>query len=136
VSPGASARAAGERFGSGLRRERERRTVSLGEIAAATKIPQRVLERLEAGEMAELPPQVFVRGFVRAYARHLGLSETEQLAALDAALRAAEPQPEPPPPPVPTGERALSLHPRARSGFALLVLVIVLLVVAARWLGP
>ena len=125
-------------FGEYLKHERMARNVSLTDLAQATKIPLRTLERLEAGDAEALPAPVFVRGFVKAYARHLKLDEQMVLGELDkwiAACEAAAFVPEPPS--SPAGERAVPLHPRTRvGGVALLVLLIVLLVVAARWLSP
>ncbi len=60
-------------FGSRLKQGREARHLSLGDIARVTKIPERSLERLESGRFDELPAAVFVRGFVRSYARAVGL---------------------------------------------------------------
>jgi hypothetical protein len=60
-------------FGSRLKEQREARQLSLGDVARMTKIPERSLERLEHGRFEELPAEVFVRGFVRSYARVVGL---------------------------------------------------------------
>jgi hypothetical protein len=60
-------------FGSRFKQEREARHLSLGDVARVTKIPERSLERLECGRFDELPAEVFVRGFVRSYARAVGL---------------------------------------------------------------
>ncbi len=60
-------------FGSRFKQEREARHLSLGDVARVTKIPERSLERLEAGRFEELPAEVFVRGFVRSFARAVGL---------------------------------------------------------------
>ncbi len=67
-------------FGENLRREREMRGVSLEEIAAATRISLRFLESLESEAFDRLPGGVFNRGFVRSYARFLGLDEEKLLA--------------------------------------------------------
>jgi cytoskeletal protein RodZ len=64
-------------FGSYLRSERELRQIPLLEVAKATKVPLRTLESLERGFWEELPPDVFVRGFVRSYAKHIGLPINE-----------------------------------------------------------
>ncbi|MGZ8831775.1 MAG: helix-turn-helix domain-containing protein [Thermoanaerobaculia bacterium] len=61
-------------FGEELRREREIRGISLKEIADATKISKRFLEAIERNDHRTLPAPVFTRGFVREYARYLGLS--------------------------------------------------------------
>ena len=82
-------------FGAFLRAERELRQIPLSEVAEATKVPLRSLELLEAGRWEELPAEIFVRGFVRSFARHVGIPkhETNQryhqvvAADLDAARR-------------------------------------------------
>lgn len=61
-------------FGEELRREREIRGISLKEISDATKISKRFLEALERNDHKTLPAPVFTRGFVREYARYVGLS--------------------------------------------------------------
>ncbi|MBI1941648.1 MAG: helix-turn-helix domain-containing protein, partial [Acidobacteria bacterium] len=67
-------------FGENLRREREMRGVTLQEISAATKISSRFLEALEGEEFSKLPGGIFTRGFIRAYAKYLGLDEEHVLA--------------------------------------------------------
>lgn len=61
-------------FGEELKREREIRGISLKEIADETKISKRFLEALERNDHKTLPAPVFTRGFVRQYARYLGLN--------------------------------------------------------------
>jgi len=60
------------RFGDKLKSERENRGVGLAEIADATKINARFLEALEKGNFEQLPSEVFAKGFIRAYAQHIG----------------------------------------------------------------
>lgn len=60
-------------FGSKLREARERKGVSLREIANATKISVRALEALERNDISHLPGGIFSRSFVRAYAVQAGL---------------------------------------------------------------
>lgn len=67
-------------FGEHLKREREMRGVSLEEISAATRISTRFLEALENEQWERLPGGVFNRGFVRAVAHFLGLSEENLVA--------------------------------------------------------
>jgi cytoskeletal protein RodZ len=64
-------------FGEELRREREIRGISVKEIADATKISRRFLEAIERNDHKTLPAPVFTRGFVREYARYLGLNADE-----------------------------------------------------------
>lgn len=66
-------------FGEDLRREREIRGISLKEIADATKISKRFLEAIERNDHHTLPAPVFTRGFVREYARYVGLNSEEMV---------------------------------------------------------
>jgi cytoskeleton protein RodZ len=72
-------------FGDRLRREREMRGITLDEITESTKISRRHLEALEGEHFAQLPGGVFNKGFVRAYARFLGLDEDQAVADYSAA---------------------------------------------------
>ncbi len=67
-------------FGQRLKREREMRGVSLDEIAQATKIGTRSLRALEDEDFDRLPGGIFNKGFVRAYARFLGMDEEQAVA--------------------------------------------------------
>jgi len=72
-------------FGDRLRREREMRGVTLDEIAESTKISRRSLEALEDENFDLLPGGIFNKGFVRAYARYLGIDEEQAVADYVAA---------------------------------------------------
>jgi cytoskeleton protein RodZ len=67
-------------FGDKLKREREVRRITLDEISESTKIPRRYLESLERENFESLPGGVFNKGFVKAYARFLGLDEEQSVA--------------------------------------------------------
>jgi len=60
-------------FGRKLREARERRGLSLRQIANATKIAVPTLEALERNDIARLPGGIFSRGVVRSYALEVGL---------------------------------------------------------------
>ncbi len=77
-----------ESFGSCLRRAREKRQLTLKEVAGATKIPRATLELLEASNLDELPADVFVRGFIRSYARLVGTDAAEPLHGFERAINA------------------------------------------------
>ena len=77
------------RFGEVLRKERERRAVTLDGISASSRISLRHLEALEADRFADLPGGVFNRGIVRSYARFCGLNEDEMLRQYLAAAQDA-----------------------------------------------
>ena len=80
-------------FGERLRREREMRGVSLDDIAEGTKIGTRLLRALEEEHFELLPGGIFNKGFVRAYAKYLGLNEEE--AVTDYLEAAGETAPDP-----------------------------------------
>jgi hypothetical protein len=69
-----------------LRRERELLGISLQDIAQATKISSRMLRDLEDERFDQLPGGVFTKGFVRAYARCVGISEDYAIELYMAAL--------------------------------------------------
>ena len=56
------------------------RGISLDEISAATKIGTRLLRALEEEQFDLLPGGIFNKGYVRAYARHLGIDEEQAVA--------------------------------------------------------
>ena len=72
-------------FGDKLKRERELRGVKLEEIAEATKIGIRSLRALEDEHFEQLPGGIFNKGFVKAYAKFLGLDEEQAVADFVAA---------------------------------------------------
>src|SRR3954469_17604243 len=76
-------------FGERIKREREMRGVSLEEIAESTKIGKRNLEALETEDFDKLPGGIFNKGFVRAYAKYLGLDEDQAVTDFLAAENAA-----------------------------------------------
>jgi len=80
-------------FGDRLRREREMRGITLDEITESTKISRRHLEALEGEHFDQLPGGVFNKGFVRAYARFLGIDEDQAVADYSAASN-EQPEPE------------------------------------------
>ena len=68
-----------ESFGAWLRSQREVRGVDLEAIAQSSKINIRYLELLEEDRFDLLPASIFVRGFLREYARIVGLDPDEVL---------------------------------------------------------
>ena len=60
-------------FGRKLREARERRGISVRQIASATKISVAALEALERNDISRLPGGLFSRAFVRSYAAEVGL---------------------------------------------------------------
>ena len=56
-----------------LRHARERLGLSLRDVADRTRIRMAILEAIENHDVDRLPPPIFTRGFVKAYAREVGL---------------------------------------------------------------
>ena len=67
-------------FGEKLKLEREKRKITLDQISASTKIGTRMLQALEEDKFTQLPGGIFNKGFVRAYARTVGLDEDQAVA--------------------------------------------------------
>jgi cytoskeletal protein RodZ len=93
-------------FGTWLRRQREVREISLREIADASRISLRYLEAFEQDRFDILPAPVFARGFLREYAKYVGLDPDEVVNYFLSAQQALQPEEE-------EGERE---PPRQRSG--------------------
>ena len=67
------------RLGAFLRAEREKMKLSQEEIAQKMRLRRFVIDAIENEAWDRLPPPVFVKGFVRSYARTLELDETKAL---------------------------------------------------------
>jgi len=94
-------------FGDKFRKAREKKDISLDDVSNVTKISSRMLQAIEQERFDQLPGGVFNKGFIRAYAKHLGLNDEEAVADYLACLRQAQIdahevwQPDPPAPPRP-----------------------------------
>jgi cytoskeleton protein RodZ len=82
-------------FGEQLKREREKRSITLDDISVSTKISTRLLRALEEDRFEQLPGGIFNKGFVRAYAKTVGL-DADQIVA-DYLVASGEDQPAPAP---------------------------------------
>lgn len=63
-----------QRVGERLRAAREAQGLTLDEIAASTRIPRRHLQTIEEGRYDDLPAPTYSAGFIKSWARHLGLN--------------------------------------------------------------
>jgi cytoskeleton protein RodZ len=68
-----------EDLGARLRAAREEQGISLREAEQATRIRGAFLEAIEEGRLSDLPGEVYARGFIRNYARFLGLDPDAML---------------------------------------------------------
>jgi cytoskeletal protein RodZ len=66
-------------FGDKFRKEREKKSLSLDDVSNVTKIGSRMLQAIEEEHFDQLPGGVFNKGFIRAYAKHLGLNDEEAI---------------------------------------------------------
>jgi cytoskeletal protein RodZ len=81
------------KFGDKFRKERERRGIKLEDVSNSTKIGSRMLRAIEEERFDQLPGGVFNKGFIRAYAKYLGLDEEETITGYVAALNQFNSQP-------------------------------------------
>jgi cytoskeleton protein RodZ len=72
-----------ESVGEFFRQVRETKGLSLDDVASKTRIHPDFLRALEEGNFSKLPDQVFAKGFVRSYARSLGLDEEDAMRRFD-----------------------------------------------------
>jgi cytoskeleton protein RodZ len=77
-------------IGKQLAAARQAKGLTTADVADKLKLTARQIEALEAEEFERLPAAVFVRGFVRNYARLVGLSPENLLAGLGAVQPATE----------------------------------------------
>jgi cytoskeleton protein RodZ len=74
-APGVSTHGIGDTF----RAARLRASLSIADVAAATKISVEYLEAIESMDRAALPQRAYALGFVRCYANHMGLNAEEMV---------------------------------------------------------
>lgn len=89
-----------ETVGAALRRIREKRGLSLAQVGSALCLKENVLRALESRQYSALPEVPYCYGFVRTYARYLGLDSEEmvrkfkdEIGDLPQAARLHPPQP-------------------------------------------
>jgi cytoskeleton protein RodZ len=77
-------------FGNKFRQAREKKNLSLDDVSNVTKISSRMLKAIEDEHFDQLPGGVFNKGFIRAYAKHLGLNDEEAVSDYLVCLREAQ----------------------------------------------
>lgn len=117
---------------------RVRAGLTLGDVAARSKVPVAALEAIDEDDYRRIGAPVYARGFVRLYAREVGLDPAVPIALLDHALAdAIVTAPEPPRTPDaparrPAGRRSRAIYSLA----AVALLAVVLLVLFSATQGP
>ena len=66
-----------EELGAALRAEREKRGLSIEDVANHLKIGARLLRALEEGDASSLPHLAYAKGFIRSYSSYLGMAAEE-----------------------------------------------------------
>ena len=78
-----------ETVGARLRRARVAKEMTVSEVSRVTRIPTHTLEKIEGDLFDDLPGEVFVRGFLKAYAQAVGADPSDILARYTASRRVA-----------------------------------------------
>ena len=128
---------AGSDFGRYLRVARESSGMDLDEVSQRTRVRLHWLQLIEGCRLDELPAEVFVRGFVRAYARTVGADES--VASRMLSDRIAELSPPEESQPLMDALRDMDAGGRRRMGMALAVIVLLIaatLMVSMMWRRP
>jgi cytoskeleton protein RodZ len=81
-------------IGADLNAARLERGLQINEIAHLLRISKGYLKNLEAGEFDQLPGPTYVSGYLRTYAREIGLDPTEITQRYRALLGAGEDRPQ------------------------------------------
>ena len=72
---------AAQELGALLKAKRTEKNIAIGEVAERLKFSAKQIESLESGDYKGLPEPIFVKGFIKTYARFLGL-DADQITAL------------------------------------------------------
>ncbi len=110
--------------GACIRRERELRGFSIQDVHRATRIPVKILVALEADDYESLPQEAFVKGYIKACCKFMGLDETDLLLRYELYIKENAPRekaPESEREPAPLAERPSALNSRNVVGLLLVV---------------
>jgi cytoskeleton protein RodZ len=77
-------------FGVMLKTAREAKNMSQADVAAKLKLTPRQIEALETEDFGNLPSELFVRGFVRNYARLVGIEPDSLLTPVNVRATVSE----------------------------------------------
>ena len=77
-------------LGEKLRQAREERGISISEVAEQTRISPMYLESIENDNYKPLPGGIFNKGFVKSYAKYVGIDENEALQDYSRLIAAHE----------------------------------------------
>lgn len=78
-------------FGASFKKARESKGISLDQVARQTRISSRFLAAIEDEDFQVLPGGIFNKGFVRAFAEHVGLNGDQAVAEYERLATVREP---------------------------------------------
>ncbi|MBI5971318.1 MAG: DUF4115 domain-containing protein [Deltaproteobacteria bacterium] len=73
--------------GEYFKRERALRGVNIQKIFEVTRAPLKYLEAIEADDLEALPSPIFVKGYIRAYCKYLGLDANDAILRYEIFLK-------------------------------------------------
>lgn len=121
-------------IGAELRAAREAKGLTLATLAQRTRVQPRILEAIEANNLAVIPPKPFGRGFVRSYAKEVDLDPANVVHNYFAQFPPAAPAPARE---VERAPAASSFDPSSHwAGFGAAIAILVILVAAAALRAP
>lgn len=97
-----------EELGLTLQREREKKGLTVEAVMEATKISRTNIVAMESGDQGSLPHPVYAKGFIKSYARFLGLDADELSMVVDREFQDEDEGPE---------EKAYEVAPDAEKAF-------------------
>ncbi|MGE4422770.1 MAG: helix-turn-helix domain-containing protein [Pseudodesulfovibrio sp.] len=97
-----------QELGETLQREREAKGLTIKAVMEATKISRVILLALESGDRSALPHPVYTKGFVKSYARLLGLDPDELSMVVDREYQMEQPS---------AGDLSYDVAPNAEKAF-------------------
>jgi cytoskeleton protein RodZ len=106
-------------FGPYLQSIRIERDIRLEQVAEETRITVSTLEALEAEDLSRLPPEVFTKGFLRAFAQAIGADPVEAVRRYESRCRLLQHSPDADPEP----------HTSRRDAYGRMAIALLLLVV-------
>ena len=122
-------------FGASFRKARESAGISIDQASMETRISSRFLKAIEDEEFHILPGGIFNRGFVRAYADHLGIDPENAVADYERAAALRQPSE----PLTTSASRRFHrkskgpLYPIVLATLALLLVMVLVTVASGKW---
>src|SRR5690554_2655256 len=84
--------AANEPVGQQLKRAREKQGLSIAQIAGAQHLRNGIVQAIENGDYEQINSELFLKGYVHAYAKQVGLDANAIIADLNIELEPARQQ--------------------------------------------